>query len=99
MCCYISIFILQLAAAIQQEKQRHEKELRALEQRLKESFVMVSETKLLLTFLLKELKYGKGSKILNCSSLLQRSRQTVHTHIRLFLKKQSYQGLPYFTLF
>ena len=43
---HVAFLILQLAAAIQQEKERHERELRALEQRLKESFVMVSETKL-----------------------------------------------------
>ena len=34
------------------------------------------------------------SKISNTSGLLERSRQTVQTQIRLLLKKQSDQGLP-----
>ena len=39
--------------------------------------------------------YGKCSKILNTSCLLKRPRQTAQTKIRMLLKKQSDQDLPY----
>ena len=38
--------------------------------------------------------YGKFSKISNTSCLQKRPRQTVQTHIRLLLKKQSDHDLP-----
>ena len=38
--------------------------------------------------------YSKCSKILNYSYLSKRHRQTVQTHLRLHLKKQSDLGLP-----
>ena len=45
-----------------------------------------------------EIHYGKCSKISNTICLPKRPRQTGRTQIRLLLKKQSDQGLPYLLL-
>ena len=52
------------------------------------------DTDLVVSFVHKN-KYGKGSKISNTDHLPKRSRQTGQTQIRLLLKKQSDQGLPF----
>ena len=45
-------------------------------------------------YLAPEVSYGRFSKILNTNYLQKRPRQTMHTQIRLLLKKQFDQGLP-----